>query len=102
MAALALLCGGFLSWFASEYPDGLEWSMEKTAGTTELESPDGLHQSLADLQEKTSFMPDYAFKADTDSARVGTSVAGVVGSAATLLVAGAFGLLLPRRRIRIG
>jgi hypothetical protein len=32
LAAVAVLTGGFLSWFASTSPDGLEWSMLRTAG----------------------------------------------------------------------
>ncbi len=37
LAVATLLVGGGLSWFASSNPDGLEWAMERTAGTTELE-----------------------------------------------------------------
>jgi cobalt/nickel transport system permease protein len=37
---LALFTGGIFSWFASAFPDGLEWSMEKVAGSAELESPE--------------------------------------------------------------
>ena len=43
LAVLALIVGGGLSLFASAYPDGLEWSMEKVAGTAELEANDSAH-----------------------------------------------------------
>ena len=113
VAALALVCGGALSWFASAYPDGLEWSMIKTAGTAELESTSGVHEALGQVQESTAFMPDYAFKASEPASGeaqeaeapwpavdAGTSVAGIVGGGATLAIAGLIGLLLylPKRR----
>lgn len=113
IAALALVCGGALSWFASAYPDGLEWAMFRTAGVEELESPDGLHRTLGNVQEATAFMPGYAFKAAAPAGGEGeeaapawpavdggTTVAGIVGSAIVLAVAALVGLLLylPKRR----
>ena len=77
LAVLAAAIGGILSLFASAYPDGLEWSMEKVAGTAELEATGGVYDFFAGIQEATSFLPDYAFKG-SDSA-VGTSVSGIVG-----------------------
>ncbi|MBM7867615.1 cobalamin biosynthesis protein CbiM [Heliobacterium gestii] len=62
LAVSAVIVGGLLSWFASANPDGLEWSMEKTAGTTELEASDDVHNAFAVLQKKTAFLPDYDFK----------------------------------------
>src|SRR5665647_336518 len=50
LVTIAVITGVGLSWFASSNPDGLEWAMIKTAGTAELEAPDGLHQQLSDLQ----------------------------------------------------
>ena len=40
----ALVIGGGVSLLASGSPDGLEWSMEKTAGTAELEHSGALHR----------------------------------------------------------
>ena len=34
-AVAALLCGAALSWFASAYPDGLEWSVAGVTGSEE-------------------------------------------------------------------
>jgi len=110
LLAAAVVTGAALSWFASTHPDGLEWSLFKTAGTEELAPPEqGIHASLADIQEKTAVLPNYAFKpappeseADEQSAwpavDPGTSVSGLVGSALTLCVALLLGLVLKRRK----
>lgn len=101
--------GGALSWFASANPDGLEWSMERTAGTTELESPDGIHKTLAEIQSKTVFLPDYSFKVNESENKeatateaeeawpavsAGTSVSGIVGGAMTLALAAVTGFAI--------
>ena len=77
LAVVTLLIGGVLSLFASGYPDGLEWSMEKVAGTTELAASGSVYQFAEKLQGITAVLPDYAFKS-TDSA-AGTSFSGIVG-----------------------
>ena len=75
IALAALLIGGSFSWIASSDPDGLEWSIAKTAGQAELEpASDGLHRRAAAIQEKTAVIPDY-----------NTTFAGIVGSGAILL-----------------
>jgi cobalt/nickel transport system permease protein len=89
LAVVALLVGGGLSLLASSNPDGLEWALFGNAeeGYAENMGLDeeayGVESAAADtaeaIQEKTAFLPDYAF-ADSDSA-VGTSVSGIVGSA---------------------
>lgn len=94
LAVVVALVGGGLSLFASSNPDGLEWSMFGNAesGYSEnmgLDEEDyGISSGAADvagsIQEKTAFLPDYAF-ANSDSA-AGTTVSGLVGSA---IVAGA-------------
>lgn len=95
----ACLTAGILSWFASSNPDGLEWSMFKTAGQEEIAAPaDGVHDALGAVQEKTSFLPDYAFKG-TEGSNVGTSVSGVVGGAITLLIAFGTGAVLRRKKV---
>ena len=86
--------GGGLSLFASGNPDGLEWSMfgNSEAGYSENMGLDeeayGISSKTADaaeaIQEKTAFLPDYAFSGSDSAA--GTSVSGLVGSA---IVAGA-------------
>ena len=93
LAVVALIVGGGLSLLASANPDGLEWALFGNAeagyaANMELDEENyGVSSKAAEvagsIQEKTSFLPDYAF-ADSD-APVGTTVSGVVGSA---LVAG--------------
>lgn len=117
MVAIAMITGAGLSWFASSNPDGLEWAMNKTAGTTELEATDSLHKQLADIQNRTSFLPDYSFKTseeDTEQSTGegegawpavsgGTSTSGLVGGGMTLALAvlvGAGISFLKRRRYR--
>jgi len=74
----ALVIGGGLSLLASSYPDGLEWSMERIAGTTELESSGAVYDTTDSIISTTALLPDYAFK-NSESA-VGTSFSGIVGA----------------------
>ena len=77
LAVVAAVCAGVISLFASAFPDGLEWSMENVAGTTELEAGGGIYSVMESIQNATSFLPDYAFK--NSEAAAGTSVSGIVG-----------------------
>jgi len=116
--AVTLLTGGVVSRFASEQPDGLEWSITKTSGQRELkDSKQGLHGMLAALQEKLSFLPDYSFKKTADMPslaagreqnaekkisggdRPGASVSGIVGGALTLGLSLMIGAVLKRRKL---
>lgn len=106
----AVIVGGTLSWFASAYPDGLEWSMERTAGTTELEAEGGIYDALAAFQERTAFLPDYSFKTPEAAEReaaaeeawpavsAGTTVAGIVGGFLTLVLAAIIGYAITAYR----
>jgi cobalt/nickel transport system permease protein len=101
LIALTVVVGGALSWFASAYPDGLEWAMEKTAGTAELETDGGIFESAAEAQENTAFMPDYDYaSAGDDGSSTGTSVAGIVGGAMTFVLAGVTGLVISKTKKR--
>ena len=94
IAVAALLVGGGLSLFASGNPDGLEWALfgnEEAGYSANMgldEESFGVEsraaETAAGIQEKTSFLPDYAFPGSESPA--GTSVSGIVGSA---MVAGA-------------
>ena len=89
LAIVALVVGGGLSLLASSNPDGLEWALfgnaeEGYAENMGLDEENfGVESSAAEtagtIQEKTSFLPDYAF-ADSDTP-AGTTVSGIVGSA---------------------
>ncbi|PKM78227.1 MAG: cobalamin biosynthesis protein CbiM [Firmicutes bacterium HGW-Firmicutes-15] len=107
LAIAVLIVGSSLSWFASANPDGLEWSMMKTAGIAELEAPDGIHKTLSSFQSETAFLPGYGFKSAENepeestgseeawpAVSVGTSVSGLVGSASTLILAALTGLII--------
>jgi cobalt/nickel transport system permease protein len=100
-----LVVGGVISGFASANPDGLEWSMEKTAGTAELNAPNGIHKILSEIQRKTAFLPDYSFKTNEEESAVqvenvgtsinaGTSVSGIVGGALTLIFVAVTGFII--------
>lgn len=84
LGVCAVLIGGGLSLFASSYPDGLEWSIERITGSTELEADGSIYEAAGSVQETTSLLPDYAFP-DSESA-VGTSFSGIVGGAIVALV----------------
>ncbi len=105
--AVTLLNGGVLSRFASEHPDGLEWSITKVTGKEELKGPEqGLHGTLAAIQEKLAFLLDYSYKKDPDTntagkkaegGKFGTSVSGIVGVTLTLGLTFIIGIMLKRR-----
>lgn len=88
LAVVALVVGGGLSLMASSNPDGLEWALFGNADggySTNMgldEENFGVNSGAADtagsIQEKTSFLPDYAFPGSDASA--GTTVSGIVGS----------------------
>ena len=106
-----VVTGGFLAWFASEHPDGLEWSMLHVSGQEELEPPaSGIHASLGHLQKKTAIMPDYAFKKKTGDneaatnqktaagrAKLGTSAAGLTGGLLVMVLGLLIGFVLKNR-----
>jgi cobalt/nickel transport system permease protein len=92
--ALTILTGGVLSIFASAYPDGLEWSLEKAAGTAEFEQEGPVYEAAGAAVEKTAFMPDYNFAGDDEGSALGTSLAGIIGSAITVALACGIGLII--------
>ena len=94
LAVTAVLVGGVFSHFASSNPDGLEWALfgNQEAGYSANMGLDeenfgkssSASETAASIQEKTSFLPDYAFAGSENP--MGTTVSGVVGSG---MVAGA-------------
>lgn len=92
LASAALVMGGLFSLAASSYPDGLEWSMEKTAGSAELSAAGGIYDIVSDIQNFTSILPDYAFKGSESA--VGTSFSGLIGAAAVMALCIACCLIL--------
>lgn len=94
LGASVLLIGGGLSLVASSNPDGLEWSIEKITGNTEVNTKDkyaDVVQSAAQLQDKTALLPDYAFP--DSSSPAGTSFSGIVGAVLVAAVTIGCGIL---------
>ncbi|MCX7991268.1 MAG: energy-coupling factor ABC transporter permease [Proteobacteria bacterium] len=103
---LTVLTGGFLSWFASTHPDGLEWSIEKIYGKPEIPEKDHkITEFLKNLQEKIAFLPDYSFKKSNKEQEkeeaekypnldAGTTFSGLIGSAIVLAVIFSTGFLI--------
>jgi cobalt/nickel transport system permease protein len=91
-----LLTGGLFSWFASERPDGLEWSLEKSADRREAATGDR-QTFLERLQERIALLPDYGFRSTKKpSGRnfvqpdPGATVSGLLGGVIVMLA-----ILLP-------
>ena len=83
LTILFVIIGGGISLLASSNPDGLEWSIQKLTGETEIEEKeDSVFATASKIQDTTSFLPDYAFKDNENT--VGTSVSGLVGCAITV------------------
>jgi len=55
----AAVIGGFLSFFASGKPDGLEWSIGKITGSESLTATDSIHTFFMNLQNDLAIMQDY-------------------------------------------
>ncbi len=88
-AVAAIIVGGFLAFFASSNPDGLEWAIGKMGATEQLEStvPTGVAATASAIQESTGLMPDYD-----------NSLSGIVGAAFVVLLLWIITTLLMRRR----
>lgn len=104
LAITAAITAGGLSLLASEKPDGLEWAIAKSSGTTNLPGITGqTHSLLARLQSSTALLPDYNLKKNTPTAHAaspayGTSLSGLVGGTITTGILLLLGIFLGRRR----
>jgi len=87
-AALALIFGFGISQYASSNPDGLEWSIQKMTGDTELTDTQDTYaatdsrQTAQNIQSKTAFIPDYDNR-----------FAGVVGAVIVVILAAGISFL---------
>ncbi|MDD5029542.1 MAG: PDGLE domain-containing protein, partial [Rhodoferax sp.] len=102
-------------------PDGLEWSIARSTGSTTVTAPESkVHSVLTAWQERTAWLPDYtwssapkqapdlvkqaqvAIHSEADSAwpavDAGTSLAGIVGGLVTLSLVMGVGYWLKRRK----
>lgn len=106
LAVAALIVGGVFSHFASSNPDGLEWALfgNEEAGYSSNMGLDEdnfgvsstASRTASDIQEKTSFLPDYSFAGSENP--MGTTVSGIVGSA--IVAAAALGICFAGRFFR--
>ena len=97
-AILTIVIGGLLSIFVSENPSGLEWSIERTTERvfgveTELEAEGGIFDRAAMVQERTAFLPDYAFASNPEN-KLGASLSGITGAMITFALAAITGLAI--------
>lgn len=113
LAVAVLLIGGIGSQFASSNPDGLEWSLfgneeEGYSANMGLDEEEygvtsDFAESAAAIQDKTAFLPDYAFSSDSENP-VGTTVSGVLGSTIVAVIAIAIcalsGLISKKRALK--
>jgi cobalt/nickel transport system permease protein len=92
----AIVMGGTVSWLASSNPDGLEWSIKKVYGKTELPgNKDIISTVLKKIQERAVFLPGYGFEKQegtkegnapgsqtnqTVKVETGMSVSGILGA----------------------
>lgn len=101
LSGLTIVIGGLLSLFASAFPDGLEWSLEKVAGTAELSSSGILHSTFEKIQNFTSILPDYAFSNSETAA--GTSFSGIFGAMVVIalcLIVGRLFRFFQRKKVK--
>lgn len=98
LGVVVAIIAGVVSLVASSYPDGLEWSIERITGTTELESAGNVYDVAGNIQNTTALLPDYAFK-NSDSI-MGTSFSGIVGGlvVVALCIALCYSLKLFRKK----
>jgi cobalt/nickel transport system permease protein len=93
---LIIVIGGGLSLFASENPDGLEWSIGGITGSNEIEVTGDVKEALSKVQDTTAFLPDYNFNGS--DGKLGVSTSGIVGGAIIVFVVGAVGYIVSRKK----
>jgi len=96
LAVITVMAGGALSLYASQNPDGLEWSIMGVTGSEQLTANDTVHKVSARIQQITAFLPDYNFKSENG----GTSLSGIIGAAITCALAGGTALIIKHKRQR--
>ena len=102
----AAVLSGWISWYASTHPDGLEWSLE-TAAVSDVKVDAGRKEADGQAlngEEDWVLFPDYALRSEehkeTDGPSSGfllSSVPGLAGSGAVLLGALLAGAFIGRR-----
>ena len=86
----AIVLGGGIAFMASEYPDGLEWSIEQLTGSTEIQPhTDNISVVAADIRNSTAVMPDYE-----------NCLSGIIGALIVLIAVWGITYLFTRKRRR--
>lgn len=84
LAGGAAIIAGCISLFASAYPDGLEWSIEKVTGSTELTASGPVYAVMEKIQRITALLPDYGFRSGESAA--GTAFSGIIGGVIVITI----------------
>jgi len=107
MLVTSLLLAGVVSWFASSFEDGLEWSLGRNYGQEAgaLRQPDPTILRAQEWQEQWAPLPEYNRRgAEPTEAWPAVngwgSLAGVVGTTVTLAIVYVVSVLLRRRARR--
>lgn len=100
IAVCAVVIGGLFSRTDSTNPDGLEWSIEKITGSTEVSSADSVYEKAEHIQESMAMFPDYSLK--ISDSNLGTSLSGIIGVVIVIIVCGVGGYVVKifKRRIK--
>ena len=97
LSCLVVIIAGGFSLLASSNPDGLEWSIEKLTGNTEIESKENnVYQTTQSIQDTTAILQDYSFENSDNS--LGTSVSGIVGCIITVVFLLIVGYIIKLKR----
>lgn len=97
LSCLVVIIAGGFSLLASSNPDGLEWSIEKLTGSTEIEGQENnVYQTTQSIQDTTTILPDYSFENSDNS--LGTSVSGIVGCIITVVFLLIVGYIIKLKR----
>ena len=100
VAVAAAMTAGVLSLFASAFPDGLEWSLQRITGSTELDASGPVQAFFARIQSLTALLPDYNLTGSESAA--GASAAGLIGAAVVLAAVVVLGKILKKAAQRHG
>ena len=111
---ITIITGGLLSLFASDKPDGLEWSIARLTGSPELQVRQSeIHVKVDQMQRRISILPDYGLgerseESSSDSHSSGwskeaggTAAAGIVGGLLVIASILLIGVLLRRKPSRL-
>lgn len=90
LVGVAVVLAVAFTWIASGNPDGLEWSIARLTGSTELapSSAPAAHAAFASAQASTSLLPDYE-----------STWSGIVGCSIVVAIVWVISSVLVRRRL---